>query len=122
MFSFIWLITTLIERGVSGFLTAGCVALIFFFIQLLLCLKTKRRIVKRIPFLFLIVLLAEFVLFTLYVVVTFPSLGYGYVVVIMIVKYIPILFSMCLAMDGIAWLTAHIIKKRKAKKQNSVTK
>ena len=95
-------------------------SLIFFIAQLKLCLYAKHKIVKMLPRLCLIGFALDFLLYNLYLLIN-PG-GYDIFGAAFNALIFACVFPFLCVADALACLTAHIIKKRKAKKQNSVTK
>ena len=92
----------------------------FFSAQLLLCLRSKKRWVQLIPMFLLLIALIECIGFFLHFILTYEywmhNQFWTYIPGAYVLGFGPLWIDI-----AIAWLTAHIIKKRKAKKQNSVT-
>ena len=91
-----------------------------FTVQLFLCLRSKKRWVQLIPMFLLLIALIECIGFFLHFILTYEYWMSNQIWMLYPATYmygfVPLWIDI-----AIAWLTAHIIKKRKAKKQNSVT-
>ncbi len=99
------------------FLLYSCV----FAVQLFLCLRSKKRGVQLIPMFLLLIALIECIGFFLSYIITYEYWMSNEIWMLFPAVYMygfgPLWIDIALAC-----LTAHIIKKRKAKKQNSITK
>ena len=85
------------------------IAIIVFGIQLTLCLKTSKKIVKRIPV--YTILLLYILALIMYLTDTFSG-SEGFAIWIMIAFILAVLNTVALAADLAAWVTAHIIIHR----------
>ena len=91
-----------------------------FTVQLFLCLRSKKRWVQLIPMFLLLIALIECIGFFLHFILTYEYWMSNQIWMFYLAAYmygfVPLWIDI-----AIAWLTAHIIKKTKSKKQNSVT-